>query len=176
MDKQEQWVTSSEETLACLARMERLLETIAKNVEEHLETIRRLLASRTLKADAAQADLSRVTGAADQSGVQAWAIREVTIDSVKHMVTFRDQPIELTRTEFDLLFSLVRNAGRVLGCQELVGEVWGYELDERNARYLVGPHITHLQQKLVAEPQSPGYIQNVRGVGYFFERRTRHRQ
>jgi len=106
---------------------------------------------------------------------QVLTIRELTINPVEHVVTFNDQPIELTPTEFDLLFCLMRSAGQVLSCQELVGQVQGYKLDERDARYLIRPHITRLRQKLVTEPESPEYIHNVRGIGYLFERRTRQR-
>lgn len=163
------------EALACLARIETLLETMAENVQEHLEANRRLLASRAPKADAAQADVSRAKHSADQAQPQVLTVREVTIDAAKHMVTLRDQSTELTTPEFDILFCLMRNAGRVLSCQELVREGRGYELDEMHARYLIRPRIRRLRQKLVAELGAQEYIHNVRGVGYFFERRSRKR-
>ena len=170
---EEEALLAAKEALAYLRRIERLLETIAENLQEHLETSRPLLASPALKADVAQIDVSRVMHSADQAQPQALTIREVTINPVKHMVTFRDQPIELTPTEFDILFCLMRNAGQVLSCQELVRKAQGYEMDERDARYLIRPHITRLRQKLVAEPGTPEYIHNVRGIGYFFEGRIR---
>ena len=102
-------------------------------------------------------------------------IRELTINPVEHIVTVSDRPIELTPTEFDILFCLMRNGGRVLSCQELVRRAQGYELDDRDARYLIRPHITRLRQKLAAENESPEYIHNVRGIGYFFDRRARQR-
>jgi len=163
------------EALACLARIETLLETMAENLQEHLEASRRLLDSRARKAEAAQVDASRVTPSTDQIRSQALTIREVTIHPVKRMVTFRDQSVELTTPEFDILFCLMRNAGRVLSCQQLVREAQGYELDEMHARYLIRPRIRRLRQKLVAEPGAQGYIHNVRGVGYSFERRIRKR-
>ena len=166
---------AAKEALVYLRRIERLLETIAENLQEYLETSRQLLASPALKADVAQADVSRVTRSADQAQPQVLTIREVTVNAAKHMVTSRDQPVELTPTEFDILFCLMRSAGQVLSCQELVREVQGYELDERDARSLIRPHITRLRQKLVAEPGDPEYIHNVRGIGYFFERRSRQR-
>jgi DNA-binding response OmpR family regulator len=179
---EEETLLASEEALAHLERIERLLETIAENLQEYLETSRQLLASPALKAEGSVGDLrpteaqvkdSRVAYSADQS--QALIIREVTINPAQHVVTLCDQPIELTPTEFDILFCLMRSAGRVLSCQELVREAQGYELDERDARYLIRPHITRLRQKLVTEPGAPEFIHNVRGVGYFFERRTRQR-
>ena len=168
---EEETLLAVKEALAYLRRIERLLETMAENLQEYLETSRQLLASSALKADVAEVDVSRVT----YSAAQILTIRELTINPVEHVVTFSDQPIGLTPTEFDILFCLMRNAGRVLSCQELVRQAQGYELDERDARYLIRPHITRLRQKLVTEPESPEYIHNVRGVGYLFERRTRQR-
>ena len=140
-------------------------------VQEYLESSRQLLASPALNADVAEVQISRVLRPEG-----TLTIREVTIDPAKHMVTVRDEPIELTPTEFDILFCLMRNSGRVLSCQELVRQAQGYELDERDARYLIRPHITRLRQKLVAESGAPEYIRNVRGVGYFFERRSTERE
>lgn len=168
---EEETLLAVKEALAYLRRIERLLGTIAENMREYLETSRQLLASPALKADAAGVDISRVA----YSAAQVLTIRELTINPAEHIVTFSDQPIELTPTEFDILFCLMRNAGRVLSCQELVHQAQGYELDERDARYLIRPHITRLRQKLVTETESPEYVHNVRGVGYFFDRRARQR-
>ncbi len=172
---EEETLHAAKQVLAHLKRIERLLGTIAENIQEYLETGRQLLASPTLEADAAQLDVFRVTRSVDEARPQAVTIREVTINPVEHVVTVGDRPIELTPTEFDILFCLMRNGGRVLRCQELVREAQGYELDERDARYLIRPHITRLRQKLVAEPGDPEYIHNVRGIGYFFERRAERR-
>jgi DNA-binding response OmpR family regulator len=168
---EEETLLAVKETLAYLRRIESLLETIAENMQQYLETSRQLLASPTLKTDVARVKDSRVTYSADQ----VLTIRELSINPAEHVVTFNDQPIELTPTEFGLLLCLMRNAGQVLSCQELVRRAQGYELDEKDARYLIRPHITRLRQKLVAEPGAPEYIHNVRGIGYFFERRARQR-
>ena len=168
---EEETLLAVKETLAYLRRIERLLETMAENLQEYLETSRQLLASPALVADVAQVTESRIT----YSAAQILTIRDLTINPVERIVTISDRPIELTPTEFDILFCLMRNGGRVLSCQELVRQAQGYELDERDARYLIRPHITRLRQKLVTETESPEYIHNVRGVGYFFDRRTRQR-
>jgi two-component system KDP operon response regulator KdpE len=168
---EEETLLAVKEALAYLRRIERLLETMAENLQECLETSRQLLASPALKADVAQVAESRIT----YSTAQVLTIRELTINPVEHIVTVSDRPIELTPTEFDILFCLMRNGGRVLSCQELVRRAQGYELDERDARYLIRPHITRLRQKLAAENESPEYIHNVRGIGYFFDRRARQR-
>jgi len=165
---EEETLVAVKEALAYLRRIERSLGTIAENMQEYLEASRQLLASPALKADAAGVDISRVA----YSAAPVLTIRELTINPVEHMVTFSDRPVELTPTEFDILFCLMRSAGQVVSCQELVREVQGYELDERDARYLIRPHITRLRQKLVMEPGVPEYIHNVRGIGYLLERRA----
>ncbi len=168
---EEETLLVAKEALAHLRRIERLLDKMAENLQEYLETSGQLLASSALKTDVAEVAASRIT----YSAAQVLTIRELTVNPVEHIVTFNNQPIELTPTEFDILFCLMRNAGHVLSCQELVRQAQGYELDERDARYLIRPHITRLRQKLSAEPGNPEYIHNVRGVGYLFERRTRQR-
>ena len=168
---EEETLLAAKEALAYLERIERLLETMADVMQEYLETSRQLLASPSLVADAAEVDVSRDT----YSAAQILTIRELTINPVEHTVTFSGQPIDLTPTEFDVLFCLMHSGGQVLSCQELVRQAQGYELDERDARYLIRPHITRLRQKLVVEPGAPEYVHNVRGIGYLFERRTRSR-
>jgi two-component system, OmpR family, response regulator MtrA len=72
--------------------------------------------------------------------------------------------IPLTRTEFDLLVELVRNAGRVLTRDALLDAVWGYDYlgDSR----LVDVAIQRLRAKVEADPADPQLIQTVRGAGY----------
>jgi len=168
---EEEMLLVAKEALAYLKRIERLLETMSESLQEYLETSRQLLASSALQADAAEVDVSPVT----YSDAEVLTIRELTVNPIEHVVTISDRLIELTPTEFDILFCLTRNAGQVLSCQELVRQAQGYELDERDARYLIRPHITRLRQKLVTEPGAPEYIHNVRGIGYLFERRTMQR-
>jgi two-component system KDP operon response regulator KdpE len=159
------------EVLACLERIERLLVTLVETMRDDLQISRQLLVSSAATSEEDEAEVPQLTG----SDSEALTFRELTINPVEHVVTLGDQPIELTPTEFDILFCLLSNAGQVLSCQELVRQAQGYDLDERDARYLIRPHITRLRQKLVAEPGSPEYIHNVRGIGYFFERRAKHR-
>jgi two-component system alkaline phosphatase synthesis response regulator PhoP len=78
-----------------------------------------------------------------------------------------DQLLELTPIEFDLLYALARNRGRVLSREQLIEQVWGYDYygDER----VVDVHIGRLRKKLETDPSDPGFISTVRGAGYRFE-------
>ena len=79
-------------------------------------------------------------------------------------VTRDDAPIELTRTEFDLLVELTRHAGQVVDRDRLLDRVWGYDYlgDSR----LVDVAIGRLRAKVEADPADPRLILTVRGVGY----------
>jgi two-component system response regulator VicR len=75
--------------------------------------------------------------------------------------------LELTRLEFDLLYHLLSNAGRVLTRERLLEQVWGYDFvgDTR----AVDSAIKRLRAKLrAAAPEADG-IESVRGVGYKFK-------
>jgi DNA-binding response OmpR family regulator len=70
----------------------------------------------------------------------------------------------LTRTEFQLLYSLAANAGRVMVQEELLRRVWGpgYESDSA----LLHTTIARLRRKIETDASSPRYIQTRRGIGY----------
>ena len=72
---------------------------------------------------------------------------------------FDHENITLTRTEFELLVFLSKNAGRVFTREELLDQVWGY--NHNPTTRTVDTHILQLRQKL------PGIdIETLRGVGY----------
>jgi DNA-binding response OmpR family regulator len=83
----------------------------------------------------------------------------VWLDPVARQVSLHDVPVTLSTREFDLLHTLMLNAGRVLSRDQLEQKMysWGYEV-ESNA---IEVHIHHLRRKLHAE-----VIHTVRGVGY----------
>ena len=88
------------------------------------------------------------------------------IDFSRREVTVEEQPVKLTPTEYQLLYHLVKNAGRVMTHRTLLGRVWGREyVDETN--YLK-VHIQHLRQKLGDDPSEPTLILTERGAGYKF--------
>ena len=84
----------------------------------------------------------------------------------KHSVLLRNDSIELTPTEFDLLAALMQNPGQAFTRMQLLDRVQGqtYEGYERT----IDAHIKNLRQKIGDDPQSPRYILTVFGVGYKF--------
>ncbi|MER5879976.1 response regulator transcription factor [Streptomyces sp. NPDC060235] len=71
--------------------------------------------------------------------------------------------LELTRTEFELLELLVRNAGIVLDHSTIYDRIWGYDFGPGSKNLAV--YVGYLRRKL-DEPGSPSLIHTVRGVGY----------
>lgn len=90
---------------------------------------------------------------------------DLVIDPVRHQATLRGEPLNLTRKEFELLFTLASHAGQVLSREQLYSLVWkensGYNVDE-----LIKAHIKTLRKKLT--PTGAEYIRNVWGIGYQF--------
>jgi DNA-binding response OmpR family regulator len=92
------------------------------------------------------------------------------LDLQGFVATLHDQPLELTRQEFNLLAYLLRHAQRVISPKELVSVVREYEPeDEYEAREIIKWYIHRLRGKVEPEPAHPRYILNVRGVGYKLE-------
>ena len=94
-------------------------------------------------------------------------IRGLRIDHEKHECFLYDQPVPLTPTEFDILWLLTSNRGRVFSAEELFGKVWGEEYLESNNTVMV--HIRRLRAKLGENTRKPKFIKTVWGVGYKIE-------
>ena len=97
---------------------------------------------------------------------QPFITNDLTIHFDTREVAVRDQPVKLTNIEYNLLFHLVKNAGKPLSTSMLLAKVWGPQY--RNASYLPKVHIQHLRQKIERDPANPRLITTERGVGYKF--------
>jgi DNA-binding response OmpR family regulator len=86
------------------------------------------------------------------------------IDVAAREVALSGVPVELTRTEFDLLAALSGRPKLAFSRGALIAAVWGdgWVGDE----HLVDVHIGHLRRKLGDDPTTPRFIRTVRGVGY----------
>jgi len=91
---------------------------------------------------------------------------ELRIDFAQRRVTLRGQHVALTPTEYNLLFQLVTNPGRVMTHRELLKKVWGDEYREE-VHYLK-VYVGRLRTKLERDPAKPELILTARGVGYRF--------
>jgi two-component system OmpR family response regulator len=86
----------------------------------------------------------------------------ITLDSDSHQVTFSDERVELSPTEFRLLHVLLESKGRVLSKTYLLDEVWGITFESEST--VVDTYISYLRKKLHRD----GFegIRTVRGVGF----------
>ena len=91
---------------------------------------------------------------------------ELRIDFSQRKVFVRGNLVALTPTEYNLLFHLATNAGRVMSHEELLKKVWGEEYREE-VHYLK-VYVGRLRTKLERDPARPERILTVRGVGYQF--------
>jgi two-component system response regulator PrrA len=87
----------------------------------------------------------------------------LSLDPETRLVSLDGRQLELTRREFELLHVLARNAGIVLGRDQLLDRVWGYDFDVRTDA--VDTFVSYLRRKLEA-PGRARIIHTVRGVGF----------
>jgi len=160
--------------------------TVCKELERNPDTVRIPIIILTARGE----DIDRILGlelGADDYMVKPFNVRElllrirgllrrqhavansgqplsrhgVYLDPGAHKVSYNEQPIDLTATEFRLLEDLLRHAGLVRSREELLSHVWGYEF-EGYAR-TVDTHVKRLRGKL---GDAASMIETVRGVGY----------
>ena len=101
----------------------------------------------------------------EQPGVEAiFRTGELTIDYAQHQVYMQGQPVQLSRTEYKLLYTLAQNVGRVMTHELLLERVWGAEYN-REVDF-IWVYISRLRRKIEADPRHPRYILTVPDVGY----------
>lgn len=90
---------------------------------------------------------------------------DLIIDPIRRQATLKGEEMNLTRKEFELLFTLASHAGQVLSREQLYKLIWKEE-NRYNIDELIKTHIKTLRKKLT--PSGIDYIKNVWGIGYQF--------
>lgn len=92
-------------------------------------------------------------------------VGSLTIQPEAYLVLKRDETIELTHREFELLHYLAKHIGQVMTREHLLQTVWGYDYfgDVRT----VDVTIRRLREKIEDNPSHPAWIVTRRGVGYY---------
>lgn len=93
-------------------------------------------------------------------------IGNLSIDQKNHQVIFKDQLLELTATEFELLHHLASHSQQVFSRSQLLESVWGY--NHSGYEHTVNSHINRLRAKIEQDATTPQIVQTVWGVGYKF--------
>ncbi|WP_313566197.1 response regulator transcription factor [Mobilicoccus sp.] len=88
----------------------------------------------------------------------------LSVDPGAREVLLDGRPVDLTRTEFDLLEVLSAQPRMAFSRRRLIDEVWGP--DWVGDEHLVDVHIAHVRKKLGDDPARPRFVSTVRGVGY----------
>ncbi|MGH9225690.1 MAG: response regulator transcription factor [Acidimicrobiales bacterium] len=105
--------------------------------------------------------LLRRTGVTDASTVLR--VGDVALDPLRRQAWRGARPLDLTKTEFDLLELLAHNAGIVLTRGQIYERIWGYDFETSSKSLDV--YISYLRHKTEGEGEAR-LIHTVRGVGY----------
>lgn len=92
---------------------------------------------------------------------------DIMVDLTLRKVNINDKPVDLTSKEFDVLYLLITNPGKVYDRETLLEIIWGYDYygDART----VDVHIRRLREKIERDPKNPVYILTKWGVGYYYK-------
>lgn len=96
------------------------------------------------------------------------SIRGMTINKDNHKVTVFDEEVKLTPIEFDILYLLASNPGKVFSTDEIFEKVWNEKVYEANNTVMV--HIRRLRGKMKEDERQDKIITTVWGVGYKIEK------
>jgi two-component system KDP operon response regulator KdpE len=108
--------------------------------------------------------LRHATRSADGQGTPVFTVGDLTVDLVARRVRLGETEVHLTPTEYKLLVTLVRYAGRVVTHRQLLKEVWGPNAIEHT--HYLRVYMTHLRHKVEHDATRPRYLLTEPGVGY----------
>jgi len=100
-----------------------------------------------------------------QPGNEVLHCGDLAVDLTAMTVSKRQQPVDVTQKEFDLLRCLLSTPGKVYSREELMTKVWNYDYfgDMRT----VDVTIRRLREKIEDDPSTPTIIRTKRGAGYY---------
>ncbi len=94
--------------------------------------------------------------------------RGIRINNDTREFYFNEKKIELTKTEFAILWELCLHKGNVVKSDDLFLKVWGEDYYKRDNNTIM-VHIRHLRQKIEKDPTNPEHIKTIWGKGYYCE-------
>ncbi len=96
------------------------------------------------------------------------AFGDISVDRGRRLVLRDNEPVELTATQFDVLWCLVEAGGSVLSREEIIERVWGR--GHHGTVRTIDNFMQQLRAKLEVDAQRPLHLVTVRGVGYRLKR------
>jgi DNA-binding response OmpR family regulator len=112
--------------------------------------------------------LARVRALLRRGSAETQLVQGVRIDPEARRAWSDETELELTTKEFDLLWALIRDAGKVVTREQLMRDVWGAKWWASTKT--LDMHVSWLRRKLGDDAHSSRFITTVRGVGFRFER------
>jgi two-component system response regulator RstA len=110
--------------------------------------------------------LLRRSESEEATEVQRLTFGRLEVDNGKREAWLDGQPVELTSAEFDLLWLLATNAGRVLTREEIFVQLRGIEYDGQDRS--IDVRVSRIRPKVGDDPHHPQRIKTVRSKGYLF--------
>ena len=107
-------------------------------------------------------------GSVPPENEQEVTVKNLTINRETRVVTAYGREVRLTPLEFDILYLLASNPGKVFSTDEIFEKVWNEKMYEANNTVMV--HIRRLREKIEMDPKNAEIIKTVWGVGYRIER------
>ncbi len=114
-----------------------------------------------------KAVMRRTYGTTSSKEERPLQFSNLNIDPKTRIVVANDKPVDLTATEFNLLWFMANHPRQVFKRDQLLENVWGFS--EYVDPSTVTVHIRRLREKIELDPASPIYLLTVWGVGYKFD-------
>lgn len=92
--------------------------------------------------------------------------RRLFLDYDKRLVKINEEEVQLTPNEFDILYTLAINKGKVLSRDQLISKIFGMDFDGFDRT--IDVHIKNIRKKIEEDTRNPKYIVTVTKVGYKF--------
>jgi len=99
------------------------------------------------------------------SGNNVIRFNEISIDTLAKEVRVKDDPVELTRKEYELLVYFLSNQRKVISKNALISHLWSQEMGTGESADIIYTHIKNLRKKL-SEKGCGDYIRSLYGMGY----------
>lgn len=99
------------------------------------------------------------------SGNNVIRFNEISIDTVAKEVMVKEDPVELTRKEYELLVYFLSNQRKVISKNALISHLWSQEMGTGESADIIYTHIKNLRKKL-SEKGCGDYIRSLYGMGY----------
>ena len=96
------------------------------------------------------------------------AVGDLRLDRISREVTWKDQTVDLTGREFNLIEYLMRSPGRVFTRTQILEHVWDYDFDP--STNIVDVCIQRIRKKIGPGSDGDSPIESVRGIGYRFRK------